>query len=125
MDTIQIAETLAGLCRRGEFAKAGDQFWAEDVLSIEPFTGDMAQLRGKAVVQAKGEWWVGAHEVHGVEVDEPYVNGDQFLIRFRMDITVKATGVRSMLDEVGAYTVRDGRIVEERFFVTQAYFARG
>jgi ketosteroid isomerase-like protein len=33
-----------------------------------------------------------------------------------MDITPKATGERIMMDEVGVYTVEDGKIVEERFY---------
>jgi ketosteroid isomerase-like protein len=33
-----------------------------------------------------------------------------------MDVTPKATGERTTLDEVGLYTIKDGKIVEERFF---------
>ena len=33
-----------------------------------------------------------------------------------MDMTVKETGARMKMDEVGVYTVKDGKIVEERFF---------
>jgi ketosteroid isomerase-like protein len=33
-----------------------------------------------------------------------------------MDLTPKATGERITMDEVGLYTIRDGKIVEERFF---------
>jgi ketosteroid isomerase-like protein len=31
-------------------------------------------------------------------------------------VTPKATGKRMQMDEVAVYTVRDGKIVEERFF---------
>jgi hypothetical protein len=125
MDTLQIAEAVAGLCRQGKFLEAGETYWADDVLSLEPFTGDMAELRGKAAVKAKGDWWVEANEVHGVEVQEPYINGDQFLIRFVMDMTPKATGKRTTLDEVGLYTVKGGKITHERFFVGRSYFEPG
>ena len=37
-------------------------------------------------------------------------------MRFVMDITVKETGARMTMDEVGLYTIADGKIVEERFF---------
>jgi ketosteroid isomerase-like protein len=43
------------------------------------------------------------------------VNGDQFALRFSMDVTPKG-GARLQMDEIGLYTVRDGKIVEERFF---------
>jgi ketosteroid isomerase-like protein len=33
-----------------------------------------------------------------------------------MDITVKETGARQQMDEVGVYTLKDGKIAEERFF---------
>jgi hypothetical protein len=33
-----------------------------------------------------------------------------------MDVTFKGSGQRMQLDEVGLYTVKDGRIVREEFF---------
>ena len=35
---------------------------------------------------------------------------------FKIDVTRKQTGERVKMDEVGLYTVRSGKIVEERFF---------
>ncbi|HET6972237.1 MAG TPA: nuclear transport factor 2 family protein, partial [Phenylobacterium sp.] len=55
------------------------------------------------------------HEIHGVQVQGPYVHGDQFLVRFSMDVTPKG-GQRMQMDEMGLYTVRNGKIAEERFF---------
>ena len=77
----------------------------------------MREVRGRAAVHAKGEWWVANHDVHSFETSGPYVNGDQFALRFKIDVTPKATGQRTQMDEVGLYTVRDGRIAEERFFL--------
>jgi hypothetical protein len=34
----------------------------------------------------------------------------------RNDMTVKATGQRMQMVEVGLYTVQGGKVVEERFF---------
>jgi hypothetical protein len=114
--TIQaVAADLVAMCRRGQFNEAGDKYWADDVLSVEPVPGEMAQIRGKAEVRAKGEWWIANTEVHASEVDGPWVHGDQFLVRFRMDRTPKG-GERGVVEEVGLYTVRDGKIAEERFF---------
>ena len=42
--------------------------------------------------------------------------GDQFVVRFKLDVTPKGQK-RIHLDEVGLYTVRNGRIVEESFFM--------
>jgi ketosteroid isomerase-like protein len=51
-----------------------------------------------------------------VHVEGPYVHGDQFVVRFKMEVTPK-DGKRMNLDEVGLYTVKNGKIVEERFFM--------
>lgn len=61
----------------------------------------------------KGDWWRENHEVHGVSVNGPYVNGDQFVVRFTIDATPKATGQRMTMDEMSIYAV-------ERFFYLQA-----
>ena len=52
----------------------------------------------------------------GYLLKDRVLNGDQFAVRFHFDVTVKETGERRVMDEVGLYTVRNGKIVEERFF---------
>jgi ketosteroid isomerase-like protein len=116
MTTSEIAEAFTALCKAGELDDAGEQFWAPDVRSIEPFEGEAATSVGLDAVRAKGEWWYGAHDVHSVDVEGPYVNGDQFTVRFTMDITVKESGNRTQMEEIALYTVADGKISEERFF---------
>lgn len=115
--TQDVANALVAMWKAGQFDESGELYWAEDVVSYEnaPPGADMAELRGKAAVRAKGEWWGANHEVHGVEISGPYLNGDQFAVRFRMDLTPKG-GQRHTMDEIGLYTIRDGKIAEERFF---------
>jgi ketosteroid isomerase-like protein len=115
MTTQEIAHDLVALCREGKFDEAGEKYWAEDVASVEAM-GDDAEIRGKDAVRAKGEGWSNNHEVHGVTVEGPYVNGDDFTVRFVMDVTQKDNGQRTSMDEVALYKVRDGKIAEERFF---------
>ena len=115
MNTEDIAHDLVALCKSGKFQEAGEKYWAEDVVSVEAM-GDNPELHGNAAVRGKGEWWSNAHEIHGVEVEGPYVNGDEFAVRFRMDITIKETGERRVMDEVGLYTIEKGKIAEERFY---------
>ena len=115
MNTQEIANDLVALCKQGDFNTPGEKYWADDVLSVEPM-GENAESRGKAAARAKGEWWNNTHEVHGVEVKGPYVNGDQFVVGFKMDVTNKENGERMAMDETALYTVRDGKIAEERFF---------
>lgn len=119
MTSQELAQAFTDLCKQGKFEEAGRQFWSDDVVSLEPMTGDMAELRGRKAVEAKGTWWFENHEVHGVKVEGPYVHGDQFVVRFSMDVTPKG-GKRMSMDEVGLYTIRDGKIAEERFFFGSA-----
>jgi ketosteroid isomerase-like protein len=116
VDTKQVAEEFTALCKAGKLDEAGERFWSDDVVSLEAMEGEGQRTDGKAAARAKGEWWVGAHEVHAFSTEGPQVNGDQFVVRFAMDVTQKETGQRVQMDEVALYTVRDGKIVEERFF---------
>ena len=113
--TQEIAEDLVALHREGKFEESGEKYWADDVVSLEAMPGDMARIVGKEGVRGKGDWWLANHEVHEVVVEGPYVNGDQFVVRFKMDLTPKG-GERMTMDEVGLYTLVDGQIVEEQFF---------
>jgi ketosteroid isomerase-like protein len=115
MTTQDVANDLVALCREGKFAESGEKYWAEDVVSVEAM-GDNAVSTGKSAARGKGEWWANAHDVHGIEVEGPYVNGDQFTVRFKMDVTFKESGQRMSMDEVALYTLKDGKIAEERFF---------
>jgi hypothetical protein len=115
MNTQDIANDLVQMCKAGKFAEAGEKYWSSDVVSIEAGEGDMARLQGLEAVRGKTDWWENNNEVHGVQVDGPYVNGDQFVVRFKMDMTPKG-GERRTMDETGLYTIKNGKIAEERFF---------
>ena len=115
MTSKEVAQAFTQLCKDGKFEEAGRRFWSDDIVSREPMEGEMAEIRGRAGVEKKGEWWYANHEVHKVDVGGPYVHGDQFIVRFTMEVTPKG-GKRMAMDEVGLYTVKDGKVVEERFF---------
>ncbi len=115
MTTQQVAQDLVSLCKAGKFEEAGEKYWSDDVLSVEP-TGDNAVSRGKQAARQKGEWWSTHHDVHQVKVDGPYVNGDEFTVHFEMDVTNKDNGQRMKMDEVALYRLKGDKIAEERFF---------
>ena len=116
MTTKDVAEAFTALCKAGKLDEAGTTYWAENVRSIEAMEGPMQVAEGIPALMAKGEWWYGAHDVHDIEVHGPMMNGDQFALRFVMDITVKETGVRHIMDEMALYSVVGDKITEERFF---------
>ncbi len=111
-----LAEDFTAMCKAGHMDEAGEKYWAQNVVSLEPMEGDMARAEGIDALRAKGEWWYGAHDVHSVEVTGPSVNANQFTVGFKMDITEKESGQRMQMEETALYTVADGKIVEERFF---------
>jgi SnoaL-like domain len=115
MDTKAVAKAFTDLCKKGELAQAGDKFWAEDAVSREAMEGEMAVLKGRKALEGKGQWWYANNTVHEVKVEGPYVHGNQFVVRFKMDVTPKGKS-RHTMDEVGVYTVKNGKIVEESFF---------
>lgn len=115
MDTTAVAKDFAALCIAGQFEEAGRRYWAKDVRSLEPWPGPAAVCDGVEAVIAKGEWWFANHTVHSVTTEGPWIHGDQFTVRFNLDVTPK-DGQRFQGSEIGLYTVRDGKVVEERFF---------
>jgi ketosteroid isomerase-like protein len=115
MSTAEIAKQFTAALQAGKYDDA-ERLWSDDVVSLEAQDGPMKEARGRAAVHAKSEWWFANHNVHKFEAAGPYVNGDQFAVRFSIDVTQKETGNRVQMDEVGLYTVRGGKIAEERFF---------
>ena len=115
MTNQELAKAFTDLLKSEKFDEAGKAYWSDDIVSREPMEGDMAVLKGRAAVDAKGAWWYANHEVHGVKVEGPYAHGDQFIVRFTMDVTPKGAA-RMQMDEMGLYTIANGKIVEERFF---------
>lgn len=116
MSIKDIADAFTNMLKAGQHDEAAQQFNAEDIVSIEAMDGPMARIQGTEAVKAKGEWWYANHEIHSAESHGPFINGDRFAVRFVMDVTVKESGERMQMEEVGLYTVRDGKIAEERFF---------
>jgi hypothetical protein len=112
METNEIASGLVALCRVGKFDEAVKAYYGEGIVSVE---GDGSTVTGRAACEAKGAEWEAAHEVHGLEVEGPFVGTDQFAVRFKLDVTVKANNQRIIADEVAVYTVEAGKIVREVF----------
>ncbi|MEI8146399.1 MAG: nuclear transport factor 2 family protein [Alphaproteobacteria bacterium] len=118
MNASETAHAFTALLKSGQHIEAGDQFNAEDIVSYEAM-GPMQVCKGRAAVKAKGDWWYANHEIHSATTTGPYVNGDQFVVEFEMDVTMKTTSQRIQMREIGLYTVRDGKIAEERFFYAE------
>lgn len=112
-----IARDVAALAGAGKDEEIAEKYWADDVVSIEKDESPMRVTRGRGAVHQKGKWFMDNHTVHSVKCDGPYINESQFTLRLTYDLTPKATGKRMQMDEIALYTVKDAKIVEERFFM--------
>jgi ketosteroid isomerase-like protein len=118
MSTNEIANRYVALCKEGRFGACLDELFAKDAVSVEAFAppGQDPVATGLPALHAKSEWWNKNHEVHKGEVFGPYPNGDRFAVRFAFDVTNKPSGKRFTMDEVGLFTVENGKISREEFF---------
>lgn len=82
--------------------------------SIEGLGVGMKWVGGNAV-EAKNQWWIADHVVHGARAEGPFVGSTGFAVRFTMDVETKSTGTRETMNEVGVYTVQNGKIIREEF----------
>lgn len=122
MNTSEVAENLVRLCRDGKNMEAIDALYAPDAVSEEAMDvpgGPDRVIKGVEGIRAKNQWWFDNNEIHSHSVGGPFPNGDDFAVIFNYDVTAKAgpmAGQRMSMEEVGLYTVKDGKVVRERFF---------
>lgn len=114
-----VARNFTAMLRLGQFGAAGETFWSPDVTSAEPaaLSDDTpAIVSGIAAVRAKSIARFGTARIDDLGIDGPFVTGDQFALFLDMLITDPASGRAEPFTEIAVFTVRDGRIIEERFF---------
>ena len=117
MNTLEIANKLVEFCRQGK-NKEAKTLYAEDAVSVEAFPppGGQQEVKGLAAIRAKGEWWSANHEIHSAYVAGPWPHGDKFIVGFQFDVTNKPSGRRMKMEEMGLFTVENGKIVREEYF---------
>ncbi len=120
MNVNEIGRRLVDLCSQGRDHEALD-LYSPEVVTVE--AGSMPDLpqvmTGKDALRRKSEWWTSNNEVHEAKVKGPFPNGDRFAVIFDYEITPKAgpyAGKRTRMEEVGVYTVENGKIVREEFY---------
>lgn len=111
----EVAKGLTDLVRAGDYEGAMRRYYSEDIVSIEA-DGPNREVRGMPAYLKVVEAWESMMEVHHTEVGGPYVSGgDTFAVTYKMDATNKMSGQRGIFDEVGVYTVADGKVVRQEF----------
>lgn len=118
MTALEIGKEIAALCKQGKHQEAIDRFYSPEIVSIEACSmpGMDRTMKGIQAIKGKNQWWVENHTIHGGSVDGPYPHDDRFILHFKYDVTPKQTGKRITLDEVGLYSVQNGKVAKEEFF---------
>jgi ketosteroid isomerase-like protein len=116
--TAAVAQELVALCREGRNLDAVNKLYSPKIVSTEPIGDETmpAEMSGIEAIRQKHQWWEENNVVHSMEVNGPFLGNDQFAVQYTFDTTFKPTGERNQLTEMALYTVKDGKIVRERFF---------
>ena len=114
----EIGKRYVALCQQGKSDICLDELYAKNAVSVEAAMppGMDRTAKGLDAIKAKGKNWQESHIVHGAEVSGPFPNENRFAVRFVFDVTDKPSGTRSTMDEVGLFTIEDGKITREEFF---------
>lgn len=108
----QIGTDLVALFNRAKFREVEDKYWSPAIESIE---GMGMSWKGRANVEAKNADWNAKNAIRGASAEGPFVGATGFAVKFRIDVEDKATLSRTMMEEVGVYTVQNGKIIREEF----------
>ena len=118
MTTQEIAQRYVTLCQQGKFDACLEELYAKNAVSVEAAAppGTDKTAKGLEAIRAKGKDWTQNHVVHRTEVTGPFPNENRFAVRFMFDVTDKPSGKRTKMDEVGLFTIENGKITKEEFF---------
>jgi hypothetical protein len=119
MSTQQVASRLSELCNQGDFETAQKELFADDAVSIEMHASPdfPKETKGLEAILEKGKKWAaGVEQLHSISASKPVVAGNAIAIALSMDVTLKGRG-RMKLEEICAYTVKNGKITSEQFFM--------
>lgn len=117
MTTKDVAAKFYEYMQQGAWEKIYAELYSPDATSEEsPGNTDWTKANGMAEIAEKGKKWNETIEaMHGGTTGEPIVAGNYFTCYMTMDFTPKG-GERMNFEEIGFYTVKDGKIISEQFF---------
>jgi len=116
--TTELGKKYVALVKEGRREECLSTLFAPDAVSVEAadFPGRERTVEGLDGLRAKSKFFLDNNEVHKIEVFGPYPNDDRFAVRFVLEVTFKPNGQRRAIDEVGLFTVANGKITREEFF---------
>lgn len=111
----QIGRELVANFNAGKW-QINSKLWSPQLVCIE--AGGMV-WKGVKNVEAKNAFWSKGNTPVGGHAEGPYVGATGFSVKFRMDIKDNSTGRRTIMEEIGVYTVLNGKIIQEEFMYGQ------
>ena len=91
---------------------------AESIEAVIPPGRDVRIAKGRDAIKAKRQFWASTHEIHSLNAHGPFVHPpNRFAVQFDADVTQISSGRNIKLSEIAVYTVEDGKIVREEFFM--------
>ncbi len=116
MNVTEVGRILVALSNADRTEEVLDNYYADNIVSVEPVGGDAGTIEGIAAVRDKHAFWNRAHEIHRSIAEGPYIGPqpDQFMVKFSLDVTPQGAE-RLAFEELGVYTVAHDKIVREEF----------
>lgn len=114
-----VACGYTAMLREGRFVAAGERYWSDDITSLEPtaLPGEQASVVcGIVATRNRCRARFRDVRVDDLSIDGPFVTGNQFALFVDMIIASGAGETGVSFTEIALYTVRRGRIIEERHF---------
>ncbi|WP_344732926.1 nuclear transport factor 2 family protein [Spinactinospora alkalitolerans] len=113
----EVGGAYVSLFRQNRFVDT-PKFMSTDMVRIAPLetAGERKELRGLEEIMANSRRLTADYEIHGVEVEGPFVAQDRFAVRFTFDEIHVPTGERATKTKMSLYTVAEGRITREVYY---------
>ena len=115
--TAEVADRYVSAFRAGDL-DAALRLLSADVIRVAPLeTGDgPGELHGVQQIMDNSGRLNADYQIHGVEIDDPFVRDGQFAVRFAFDQTHLPTGKRETAVKISLYTVAGAVIVREEVY---------
>ena len=116
-DVASVAKDFTALWLAGDYCGAGEKYWADEVVSFAPCLSvdpADADCRGIKAVRSRNRRWFTTHAIEDLSLDGPFVTGDHFALF--ADMLIVHAGRRTPHSQIAVFVVRNGKIVEERYF---------
>ena len=121
-ELIELGRAFVKAMRDRDGLSMVDKMYSDDAESIEAVVPPNRYVRiagGKDAIKAKREDWLKSFKIDSLDADGPYVHPpNRFAVRFEAEVSDKTTGEKKSLSEIAIYSVIDGKIMREEFFMS-------